>query len=93
MHDYLKQIYFPQGSDAELAAILKAYPSDLTQGSPFNTGILDALSPQFKRLAALQGDAVFQAPRRFFLQQRSGKQNTWSFREFCVHAHWHAGRI
>ncbi|KAA1472212.1 carotenoid ester lipase precursor [Dentipellis sp. KUC8613] len=79
VHDYLKQIYFPQGSDAELAAILKAYPSDLTQGSPFNTGILDALSPQYKRLAALQGDAVFQAPRRFFLQQRSGKQNTWSF--------------
>ncbi|TFY69725.1 hypothetical protein EVG20_g3020 [Dentipellis fragilis] len=79
VHDYLKQNYFPQGSDAELTVILNAYPSDLTQGSPFNTGILNALSPQFKRLAALQGDAVFQAPRRFFLQKRSGKQNTWSF--------------
>ncbi|KAF8964271.1 Alpha/Beta hydrolase protein [Flammula alnicola] len=36
------------------------YPSDITQGSPFDTGILNALTPQFKRIAAFQGDGFFQ---------------------------------
>jgi len=57
------------------------YPQDLTQGSPYGTGVLNDLSPQFKRIASFQGDLIFQAPRRFFLQQRSGSQNTWAFRE------------
>nr|CAH17527.1 carotenoid ester lipase precursor [Pleurotus sapidus] len=76
---YIKTFFMPQSTNAELDQMLNHYPLDLTQGSPFDTGILNALSPQFKRLAAFQGDAVFQAPRRFFLQQRSGKQNTWAF--------------
>ena len=58
------------------------YPQDPTEGSPYDTGILNALSPQFKRIAAIQGDALFQAPRRFFLQKRSGSQHTWAFREY-----------
>jgi len=57
------------------------YPQNITQGSPFDTGDSNALTPQFKRIAAFQGDAAFQAPRRFFLQQRSGSQNAWAFRE------------
>lgn len=77
---YIKTFFMPQATDAELDQGLDHYPADLTQGSPFGTGILNALSPQFKRLAAFQGDAVFQAPRRFFLEQRSGKQNSWAFR-------------
>ncbi|KAF4574341.1 Carboxylic ester hydrolase [Pleurotus pulmonarius] len=76
---YIKTFYMPQSTDAELDQIMNLYPSDITKGSPFGTGILNVLSPQFKRLAAFQGDAVFQAPRRFFLEQRSGKQSTWSF--------------
>ncbi|KAF9487790.1 lipase [Pleurotus eryngii] len=76
---YIKTFFMPQSTNAELDQMLTHYPSDITQGSPFGTGILNALTPQFKRLAAFQGDAVFQAPRRFFLQQRSGKQNTWAF--------------
>ncbi|OAX31729.1 hypothetical protein K503DRAFT_703260, partial [Rhizopogon vinicolor AM-OR11-026] len=52
---------------------------DPTQGSPYDTGTLNELSPQFKRMASFQGDAIFHAPRRFFLQQRSGSQNTWAF--------------
>ncbi|KAF4576963.1 hypothetical protein EYR36_004947 [Pleurotus pulmonarius] len=76
---YIKTFFMPQSTNAELDQMLNHYPLDLTQGSPFGTGILNALSPQFKRLAAFQGDAVFQAPRRFFLEQRSGKQNTWAF--------------
>lgn len=63
---------------------MQLYPADITQGSPFGTGILNALSPQFKRIAAFQGDAVFQAPRRFFLQKRSGIQDTWSFGKLII---------
>ncbi|KAI0694775.1 carotenoid ester lipase precursor [Earliella scabrosa] len=55
------------------------YPADITKGSPFNTGVFNAITPQYKRFAAIQGDLVFQAPRRFFLQHRADKQPTWSF--------------
>ncbi|EIN12170.1 carotenoid ester lipase precursor [Punctularia strigosozonata HHB-11173 SS5] len=77
--DYVVQNYLPKISTSDLAELLTLYPSDPTQGSPFDTGALNALTPQYKRLAALQGDFVFQAPRRFFLQQRSAKQKIWSF--------------
>ena len=81
--DYLLSNYFstvPESTDV-LTPLFKAYPDDVTQGSPFGTGFLNALTPEFKRLAAIQGDLVFQAPRRFFLQQRSGEQPIWSFCE------------
>lgn len=61
--------------------MFQAYPSDPTVGSPFDTGSANVITPQFKRIAAIQGDLVFQAPRRFFLQQRSDKQKTWAFRK------------
>jgi acetylcholinesterase len=60
--------------------VLTLYPQDITQGSPFDTGDENGFTPQFKRIAAILGDIVFQAPRRFFLQQRPGKQKTWSYR-------------
>ncbi|KAG6824132.1 hypothetical protein H0H87_012506, partial [Tephrocybe sp. NHM501043] len=63
----------------EVENIQSFYPADITQGSPFDTGILNAVTPQFKRIASFIGDGVFQAPRRFFLQQRSGLQPTWAF--------------
>lgn len=55
------------------------YPADITQGSPFNTGILNALTAQFKRIAAVQGDGVFQAPRRLFMKHTANKQNVWAY--------------
>ena len=77
--DYLKTYFFRQTSASDLNQLLTLYPSDITQGSPFGTSTNNAVTPQFKRLAALQGDLLFQAPRRFFLQQRSGRQNAWSY--------------
>ena len=53
--------------------------SDPTQGSPFNTGERNQLSPQFKRMAALIGDMAFIAPRRYFTQSRSEKQPVYVF--------------
>ncbi|KAI0044198.1 carotenoid ester lipase precursor [Auriscalpium vulgare] len=79
VHDYMHAIYLPTASNDEINQLLDLYDDDIVDGSPFDTGDLNALTPQYKRLAAIQGDVVFQAPRRFFLQQRSGKQNTWSF--------------
>ncbi|KAG0696098.1 Alpha/Beta hydrolase protein [Suillus ampliporus] len=77
--EYIQTYWFPNAPSAVIQQLLEYYPDDVTQGSPFDTGVLNALSPQFKRIAALQGDAVFQAPRRFFLEQRSSNQNTWAF--------------
>ncbi|KAG7088905.1 hypothetical protein E1B28_012850 [Marasmius oreades] len=76
---YVKTEFLSTIQDADLDILLKAYPQDLVQGSPYDTGFLDALSLQFKRFASFQGDAVFQAPRRFFLNNLSGKQKMWSF--------------
>lgn len=76
---YLSTVTFPNITDQELATLLELYPEDPLEGSPYDTGILNILTPQFKRIASFQGDAVFQAPRRFFLQNLSGKQNIWAF--------------
>ncbi|RXW22492.1 hypothetical protein EST38_g3355 [Candolleomyces aberdarensis] len=71
---------FLQGiSASQVNTIAQQYPASVTQGSPFDTGILNALTPQFKRLAAFQGDGVFQAPRRWFMQNTANKQNVWGF--------------
>ena len=37
--------------------------------------------PEYKRLGAIQGDIVFQGPRRFFLEAASKTQKTWSYRK------------
>ena len=81
VRQYMKTNYLPGISDTDMNSLLQLYPDDIRAGSPFNTGIFNALTPQYKRLAAIQGDLVFTAPRRFFLEQRSSKQPTWSFCE------------
>ncbi|KAG5654307.1 hypothetical protein H0H81_004726 [Sphagnurus paluster] len=79
LKNYIQNTFLPGITSAEVDQLAKLYPDSLIEGSPFDTGLLNVLSPQFKRIAAFQGDGVFQAPRRFFLQQRSGKQNAWAF--------------
>ncbi|KAJ6455466.1 carotenoid ester lipase precursor [Mycena sanguinolenta] len=77
--EYITSIWLPEASSAMATEMQSVYPNDIVDGSPYDTSILNAVTPQFKRLAAFQGDAVFQAPRRFFQQSRSGKQNQWAF--------------
>ena len=77
--DYLHTNLLQGISDEDMARLATLYTQNVTQGSPFDTGLLNAYTPQFKRLAALQGDLLFQAPRRHFQQHRSGKQNMWTF--------------
>ncbi|PPQ70409.1 hypothetical protein CVT26_013826 [Gymnopilus dilepis] len=77
--DYIKSNYFPSASEAELAKVWTTYPSDPSLGSPFGTGDMNQLYPQYKRLAAFQGDLLFQGPRRYFLNRISNEQKTWSY--------------
>ena len=79
---YLKSNYFPGASDATIARLLELYPATPAAGSPFETGSANAFTPEFKRLAAFQGDFIFQATRRFLLDQRAGNSSVVrSFRE------------
>lgn len=60
--EYFQNIWWPNATDAQLARLMELYPADPTQGSPFD-GLANAISPQYKRLAALIGDYSFQVSR------------------------------
>ncbi|KAH9039114.1 carotenoid ester lipase precursor [Lactarius pseudohatsudake] len=79
LRNLLSGFFLPNATDAELDELLTLYPQNDTQGSPYDTGTQNTFTPQFKRIASMLGDSVFQAPRRFFLNNVSDKQNTWSF--------------
>ncbi|KAG0695870.1 Alpha/Beta hydrolase protein [Suillus ampliporus] len=76
--EYIQTYWLPNATSAEIQPLMRYYPADVAQGSPFDTGVLNAITPQYKRIAAFQSDAMLQGPRRFFLQQLSGRQNTWA---------------
>ncbi|RPD58744.1 carotenoid ester lipase precursor [Lentinus tigrinus ALCF2SS1-7] len=72
-------LWFPGSSPSDTSALLRLYPSDPAAGSPFDTGDANAFSPQFKRYAAMQGDWMFQAPRRSFLEAVSAKRTAYNY--------------
>ncbi len=76
---YLKTIWFPGASSNDIQAILKLYPSDPVDGSPFGTGSAEAFTPEYKRIAAIQGDLFFHSPRRQLLDRFSSTHATYSF--------------
>ncbi|KAF6745952.1 triacylglycerol lipase 3 [Ephemerocybe angulata] len=52
-----------------VSKILELYPEDPAVGSPYGTGAeLFGLPPSFKRVASIEGDLYFEAPRRQFSQ-------------------------
>ncbi|KZT09205.1 sterol esterase [Laetiporus sulphureus 93-53] len=77
--EYIHTNYITIASDSQIEAVGEAYPADLSAGSPYDTGIFYALTPQFKRIASFQGDYYWQAPRRFFLSYASQTQDTWAY--------------
>ncbi|KAH7418936.1 lipase [Cadophora sp. MPI-SDFR-AT-0126] len=64
---YLSKYFFPDASTAQLNGLLATYPDDWSAGSPFGTLFLNAIYPQYKRLAAILGDLTFTLTRRTFL--------------------------
>lgn len=66
--EYMETIFFPYATnESVIAGLVNVYPDDITFGSPFDTGIFNNWYPQFKRLAAILGDATFTLTRRAFL--------------------------
>lgn len=63
-----------------MAKILELYPADPADGAPYNTGDSFAYSPQYKRMAAFQGDLIEIGPRRLFTRFLSDKQPVYSYR-------------
>lgn len=79
LRTYLSTFFLPDVAPSDLDKLLELYPQDPSQGSPFDTGDKNVLSPQYKRLSAILGDLVFQAPRRFLLSSRSDQQSAFAF--------------
>ncbi|KAF8217207.1 Alpha/Beta hydrolase protein [Mycena galopus ATCC 62051] len=76
--DYLEAVPLPNATAAQISQVMQLYPQDPAQGSPFGTGDANQLTPEFKRMAAFEGDLII-GPRRFFLKYASSTQNTWSW--------------
>ncbi|KAF7341110.1 Carboxylic ester hydrolase [Mycena venus] len=77
--DYVHSNYLPTTTKDQIAELGRLYPEDPTQGSPFDTGTANELTPEYKRLSSFQGDFAFIAPRRFLLEHASLTQDTWSW--------------
>ncbi|KAK4565535.1 hypothetical protein LTR86_004152 [Recurvomyces mirabilis] len=83
-NDYFAS-YFPGNPNAhsDVAGLLAQYPDQplLGQpaGSPFNTGALNNIYPQYKRIAAVLGDTVFTLTRRSYLNTVSKQVKAWSY--------------
>jgi len=79
---YLSEYFFHSATTAQLTALVATYPDNWIDGSPFNTGLLNAIYPEFKRLAAMIGDFTFTLTRRLFLAETSTLNPTvpsWSY--------------
>ncbi|KAJ6462098.1 sterol esterase, partial [Mycena sanguinolenta] len=77
--DYLESVALPNATAAQISKVMELYSQDPAQGSPFGTGDANQLTPEFKRMAAFEGDLTLIGPRRFFLQHASSTQNTRSW--------------
>ncbi|KAK8134333.1 Alpha/Beta hydrolase protein [Apiospora sp. TS-2023a] len=80
--DYLSDLFFTEASRDQVSQLVDTYPASITAGSPFGTGILNAIYPQYKRLAAILGDLAFTLTRRAFLDvaaQVNPDVPSWSF--------------
>ncbi|EIW71100.1 hypothetical protein TREMEDRAFT_60040 [Tremella mesenterica DSM 1558] len=67
---------------AVIDGLLKLYPDVPALGSPYNTGNQTfGFASEFKQLAAMFGDLLLQAGRRWFLQQARahGQRDTWTY--------------
>jgi hypothetical protein len=80
LREWIQTVFFPGVPDADLDNLMQLYPADITKGSPFDTGRFNALTRQYKRIAAFQGDSVFQAPRRWMLENTlPTNPNVWAY--------------
>ncbi|KAH7310160.1 Alpha/Beta hydrolase protein [Rhexocercosporidium sp. MPI-PUGE-AT-0058] len=81
IENYLSSIYFQSASPQLIQDLVNSYPDDPAAGSPFRTGDSNNWYPQFKRLAAILGDATFTLTRRVALNLTSTASSapSWSY--------------
>jgi carboxylesterase type B len=73
------QSYFPLATQAQIEGLVATYPDSASAGSPFNTGALNELYPEFKRLSAILGDLTFTLTRRAYLNSIASSVPAWSY--------------
>jgi carboxylesterase type B len=66
--DYLSTLFFDKATKSQISQLVGTYQNTIEDGSPFRTGILNNISPQFKRVSAILGDITFTITRRIFLE-------------------------
>lgn len=71
--------FYTTASATNVNNYINTYPDDPTAGSPFRTGNNNNIYPEFKRLAAILGDAAFNLQRRLLLNSISGNVKCWSY--------------
>ncbi|CAE6458543.1 unnamed protein product [Rhizoctonia solani] len=74
-------LYFGINNETAVKELLKFYPADPAAGSPYGTGSETwGTAPQYKRLASLVGDLIFEASRRDHLRTATKDGvNAWSY--------------
>lgn len=80
--NYLKSFFFNNAPLSKMNELVATYPETFFDGSPFRSGLLNNIYPQFKRLAAILGDLVFTLTRRSFLNVANAVNPTvpsWSY--------------
>ena len=80
--NYLKTFFFYDATVEQVQGLVDTYSTNPADGSPYNTGQLNQIYPQYKRLASLLGDLVFTLTRRLFLNNTSTVfpgLPTWSY--------------
>ncbi|KAJ7101046.1 sterol esterase [Mycena epipterygia] len=77
--EYIQSNYLPGATPAQISRIAELYPQVPAQGSPFGTGPANQVTPEFKRIAAFEGDFLFNGLRRLLVQHASATQNTWNW--------------
>jgi carboxylesterase type B len=65
---YINTVLFPTVPRSTITGLVSTYQNTLEDGSPFRTGLLNNIYPQFKRVSALLGDMSFTLTRRIFLE-------------------------
>ncbi|VVT44443.1 uncharacterized protein SAPINGB_P000418 [Magnusiomyces paraingens] len=75
----LFQSFFPDASADEVAALVAYYPENPAAGSPFRTALLNAQTPQYKRISAFLCDLLFQSPRRLMLENTPSDVPVYSY--------------
>ncbi|KJZ76434.1 hypothetical protein HIM_04163 [Hirsutella minnesotensis 3608] len=67
---YLRKVFWPAATDKHLDRLMELYPQSPRKGSPYGTGLLYAIPPQYKRLSSLIGDYFFEASRLLWTTRR-----------------------